>query len=323
MKPEISNGTIGAINISNGSLSTVSSHLQVARGYNSNKGISTGDEAANMNFWIQGFSTKAEQDNVKDVSGYNSKGNGIVIGVDKEVNLDTIYGIALSFGSSDVTSKDTLRDAKADIIAKQLMVYFSQNYGRSYLEGYFSKGWNDNSSSRDIILGTNKRTASANYNSKISTIKLAYGNNIKVSNVTFTPNVSLASSMVSTNTYTENGAQGANLTVDTKDMSKVTSTIGVIVDLNSNQDALFTPKFRVSYKKNFGDDYSKATAQFRDAKYTFSTKGIEVDDNAMVYGTTLQYKSRSGMSVYKVDFEVTKSEHYQSSIGSFTARFKF
>jgi outer membrane autotransporter protein len=325
MKPEITNSSIGAIAISNGSLSTVSNYLQVARIKSAKQGISTGDESANKNVWIQGFSTTAKQDDVDGKSGYDSKGNGVVIGFDKNMEFDTTYGIAISFGTSDITGNSSLTNTSTDVISKQLTLYFSRNFYTSYIEGYISKGWNDNSSQRDIILGTDKRTAYSSYGSTIKTMKLAYGNNIKVSRFIFTPNGSITSSMVSTDTYTETGASGADLTVDTKDLEKVTTLLGLKVStkIDFSSGSSFSPLVRISYKKDFGDNYTTATSQFRDADYTFISDGLEVDDYAMVYGASLKYKSASGMSEYKIDVETTQSEHYVSNIGSFTARFKF
>jgi len=325
MKPEITNASVGAISILDGSLSTISNYLQIARLESSKQGISTGDKAIDKNIWIQGFATSATQDDVDGVSGYDSTGNGVVIGIDKKMELDTTYGIAISFGTSDITGNDTLTNSSTDVTSKQLMFYFSRNLNTAYVEGYISKGWNDNSGKRDIILGTEKRTAYSSYGSTIKTIKLAYGDNLKKGRFVFTPNGSISSSIVSTNKYTETGASGANLTVDTKDMEKTTLLLGLKIStkFDFQSGGVFLPQISGSYKRDFGDNYSTATSQFRDADYTFISEGLKLDDYAMVYGTSLKYKSASGMSEYKLDFESTKSENYSSNTGSFTARFKF
>ena len=321
MNPEISNSIISSINISNKSLSTVSSHIHTKN----TKGISTGDELASLNLWIQAFTASSKQDDIDNTSGYISKGSGIVIGIEKIIEFDTTYGIALSFAGDSISSNNSLTNAKTDVASKQFIVYFSNNYKNSYLEGYFSLGLNDNRETRDIVLGSQTRQATASYNSQIKTMKLSYGRNSKFSSFTITPNGSISSSMISTDTYAESGADSLNLTVTNKDITKVTASIGVNISksIKLQSGAIFDPEFRISYKKELDENYSNSTSKFRDADYTFTTDGLQVDDYALIYGTSLKYKTISRMSEYKIDLEVTKSEHFSSNSCSFTMQIKF
>ena len=325
MTPEISNSSIGIIDISRGIISTIGSHLKVARLNNSSQGISTGDDALDYNAWAQLFTTKLEQDDANGISGFDSTGGGIVLGCDKEVEDNTIYGLALSFGTSKISSKNNLTDASTNIAAKQFTLYFSQSFKNSYLEGYLTKGFNKNNGSRNIILGSFTRVARSSYDSQITSAKLAYGKSIKFDKFTLVPNSSISSSMVSNDKYTETGAQSLNLTVSNKDLRKITGLIGInlLKDIEFKSGSTLAYSLNLSYKKDFGDQYATSSSQFRDADYTFTTNGLPLDDSAIVYGTSFKYTDSSKLVDYKFNIERTESQNARSTIGSITAKIRF
>ena len=321
MTPKISASNLGAISLATSTISTISSHLESS----SNSGISTGDENPKYKSWVQFYNSKFNQENVGNSFGYKSKGNGIVFGIDNKIDTNILYGLALSFGYTDVKNNDTTSNATTTISNKQFTAYYADSSFNNIIEAYISIGWNKNNSKRDIILGNEKRTAIASYDSKIINSKFSYAIPYKFTNLSILPKLYISSAMVTTDKYEESGANSLDLIVANKDLTKITTGFELNIKKNIylNNNAIFIPAFLIGYKKDFGDNYSSATSQFRDAYYTFNTDGIKTDSKAIIYGTNIQYKSSDRLLEYKLSYTKEKANSYDSTVSTFTILYKF
>jgi outer membrane autotransporter protein len=226
MVPDTSAASAGAISISSGAMSTVSSHMKTARAEGITTGIATGDMTSGLNVWGQAYNTNADQNNIGDNKGYDSKGRGIVFGIDKQVDENTIYGVAFSVGANDVTSKNKVTKGLTDISSKQFTAYLSKTEGNFYMDGMVSYAINDNSGSRHVVIGGKiDRTALSSYDSQIMSAKVGGGSNINMNGYTLTPNISATYSAISSDSYKEVG--GFNTNMSPQDMDKVTAVTGI------------------------------------------------------------------------------------------------
>ncbi len=314
MRPSLPSTSISSINTMNSSLSVLKEHLSIK----TKKGIE-GD-----NIWIQGYNTTAKQNSVDKRDGFRLDGKGFLVGYDTKIDVNSKYGIAFSYGTNTLTSSNSV--SKQQILSKQnqLYLYFAKNFKDTYTQLYFTKGFSENSGSRDIYLGDSTREATSSYNSSLSNLALSSGLKYRWNGLKIVPNISLSSSISSTDIYQESGAGDLDLSVSNKDLYKSTILIGSSFSTKMGfWSNIFLPELKLGYRKDFGDTHSKATAKFRNSSYTFSTQGVEMDDTMLTYGIALKYLNRSTPIEIRTDFDTVKSKHFNSNTLSFTLRYLF
>jgi outer membrane autotransporter protein len=326
MAPQTSGGSVGAISASSGAVSTVSSHMKVARAKSAVSGIATGDIMSNMNVWGQAYYSDSNQDAMNGVEGYDALSSGMVFGIDKQIDSDTLYGLAFSFGSTDVNSKDMISLGQTHVDSKQLSAYFSKKFDTYYMDGVFSYGINKNTGSRNIVVNEHiQRTALSEYNSQILSAKIGASTSYKYNGFTVSPNMSLSYATVATDTFSEAGAGSLNLTVVNQDTAKATAVAGFTLSkaIKTDSGGTFIPEFKFSLKQEFGDAYSTSHATFSGAGDSFITEGLEADDSAMTYGLGSNYTTSDKMTEIRFGLDQTKANGFTSDAATVTVRFKF
>jgi outer membrane autotransporter protein len=327
MSPDSStaSATAGATSMANGSSTTITSHMKVARAYLANStGISTGDNALNNSVWVQAYKSDAEQDSKDNISGFDVDGKGFVVGVDRYLTNSTIAGIALSRGEAAIDSKSTSR-AETDVTTTQLTAYATTMMTGYYVEGLLTYALNENESSRHIVVGTVDRVASADYDSSLLGVRVGAGMPMNVAGMTITPKTGLNYTRLSTDTYTESGAGAMNLTVDTEDMTKYTLSAGVALAKNiALQDSsTFTPELRAGVSYDMGDDFTTSSSKFAGASDSFSTEGLDSSDISTDVGLGLAYATDDNTKEFRFDYDMNLKAGYEASTAKLTARFKF
>lgn len=123
----------------------------------SRTGISSGDMFESQGFWGQYFYSDGSLDTKGDVLGYESKINGITIGVDADLNPDLTAGLAFSYAKSKLNTKTVSGESKSDTYMGS--VYAGWNNGPYFLDGMLSYAGSRNDLERakykaDSVKGT-------------------------------------------------------------------------------------------------------------------------------------------------------------------------
>jgi len=322
IKPDGSyTSTTGGMNLSNSTGGTISNHLALLRTEGSDTGIATGDQLEGMNIWTQVFGNDIEQESSSSASGYDADSYGLVIGADKAISDDMTLGFALTMAKSDITSKSAF-STDTDIDSYQLSAYLSKDYSNDYfMETILSYSMNDNTSSRKIAGGA---VANASFDSKIIQAQLIGGKTIKSNGFILTPKVKLSFMSVDTDGYTETGAGGLNLTVNTDKLNQLEAYLGTTVakqyDLESG--ASFIPEFKIGMSNRFGDDSVDINSTFQ-AGGNFNTTSIESDKLSLETGFGLAYVSADKLKELRFDYDLTKKTDYTKHTGLLTFKYKF
>ena len=102
----------------------------------SRTGVSSGDMFESQGFWGQYFYSDGSMDSKNGTPGFESKINGITIGVDADLNPDFTAGVAFSYAKSKLNNKSVSGEAKADTYVGS--VYGGWNHGSYFLDGMLS-----------------------------------------------------------------------------------------------------------------------------------------------------------------------------------------
>ncbi|SFV74596.1 Hemolysin [hydrothermal vent metagenome] len=316
MKPSLAGAFIPTVNILNSSISTIKDHLS----------LQVDQKFLSSNLWIQTYTTNAKQDDTNNKDGYSLSGKGLILGADKKIRgTNSIYGIALSYGTSTTNSNNNQTNNKIDSTQEQLYLYLATQTKNSYFQAYMAKGIAQNKGQRDIILKDQTKKATSSYDSSLSNFTVTSGLKYKYKNIRINPYSILSSSIITTDTYKEKGAQNLNLEISNKELFKTSLTLGtsLATKFSWTSNHIFVPEIKYGYRKDFGDESAKATAKFEDADSSFITNGVKMDDTLSTYGFTLKYFNKNFLLSGRIDFNTIKSKHFQSNTTSFSIRYLF
>jgi len=327
MHPNTNGVSAGTVNVSNYSVDTVSNHLTVARAkISGSSGISTGDESLDNGLWVQGFYTNIQQEDRGGVSGYDSEGYGLVLGIDRNIkNSSIIAGVALSLGKNDVDSKNTTTLATTQTDSIQIMAYISKSFSNFYLESTLSYAQNFNDATRHVVVGAIDRIAEADYNSNILAARLAIGFPIKKHGIVILPKASVNYINLKTDTYTETGAGSMNLTVDTQALSKYTVKMGINIskEIQFRSGGILIPELKTGLSYDMGDDFSTSSSTFEGGGNAFSTNGLDAEDLSGDAGVGLSYISADKITEFNMNYDVNVKSDYLEQVGLLTLKYKF
>ena len=196
-------------------------HIVQSRQDNS-QGRSSGDEFyGNKQFWLKPFGGAANQDDRSGVSGYNAKNVGLVFGADGETSSTNRIGVAFAIANSNISGNSAVAPQSSTISTYQALVYGSHSLDKDTdisLQGDI--GNSANKGLRNItFMGT---TAQSNYNSLSAHLGAGVARTMVMNEATsFTPSVHADYTMVRNDAYTETGAGGLNLMVNSSNVEEL------------------------------------------------------------------------------------------------------
>jgi outer membrane autotransporter protein len=243
------------------------------RGDESAAGFAAGGDMKSKGVWFRPFASMTDQDAENGIAGYESRTHGIGGGFDAEVSDTTVVGIMGTYSSSDVDGEG-VGNANLDINSTQVGVYGGYTGSKFTLDGLLSYGWNSNDSSRVITFGGLNRTAAADYNSNQIFASVSAGMPLAYGSATVTPRSSISYLNLSTDTYTETGAGGLNLTVNQDDVTDIVGTIGAGISTTmkkSEGDLVLSGGVDLGY--DLDGDAARATSTFTGGGAAFTTEG--------------------------------------------------
>lgn len=96
-------------------------------------GINTGDMFESQGFWGQYFYSDGSMDDHGNKLGFDSKINGLTLGIDAELNNMFTAGFAFSYGNTKLTNKGVSGENKSD-------TYVGAVYGGWHSDAWFANG---------------------------------------------------------------------------------------------------------------------------------------------------------------------------------------
>ena len=201
---------------------TVMSRLDAIRG------MESGDYfATDRSIWMKPFGNVASQGGLNDVPGYRATGGGLAVGVDHKVSADASVGGVFAYSYNSIKGSGDTASNTLGINAFQLGVYGAYALTADTDFSYqVDLGINQNRETRSI--GFMGLSAQANYFSSTAHVGAGVRKIVPVSDtVNAIPLFRLDYAAVNANSYSETGAGGLNLNVQSQTYQELMATTGL------------------------------------------------------------------------------------------------
>lgn len=254
---------------------------------------------ADNGLWARGFGlTGAADARSGFADGYDYRGAGLQGGYDIRLGENALLGLSAGYARTNIEMDRV--GSEASVNSWLLGLYASTSMGALDLSGQFGASINDHESGRDAdILGTIYR-AKSNYDGLTLSGSAEMGYNINAGSWTVRPVAGLDVFHIHTDSYTETGAPGANLTQNAYDDYLVRSTLGFGV--STQFDAGFLGTVLPSADMRWGHDLDQADAT-SDWSFAgtpgsgFQVSGNQLDRDALLVNLGLQAYATDALSL--------------------------
>lgn len=178
-------------------------HVVGTRNASLRSGQSSGEGFAGTGLWLQALNSNSDQGVRSGIDGYDADTSGFAIGADRELNANTVVGMAYSFAKTDVQSDG---GNKTDVESHALTAYGSWTQNAMFVDAALSYGQNQNESKR-YVSGT---TAEGDYDSDMFGLSVMAGYGFDLgSGMLVEPRVALRYSNLSIDGFKEEGSSAA------------------------------------------------------------------------------------------------------------------
>lgn len=299
--PAIDGGSFTAAqNTTSNTIRLVTDRLSVLRIGHGNagpgqSGMSSGDIARELQIWTQAFGQVIHQGRRGEVAGFDADTYGWTVGVDTEALYDDMtLGMALTYAHTDVDSKNA-NASRSDIDNFQIALYGDYDLDpRSFVAASVGYTYGDNKTRRSNVggiagLGATGAFSSHQYEARFRTGRDYYP--ATSGTMRITPFVSAHYLYYDTEKFTETGAGGLSLTVDSQAMQVLDLGIGVDVkdDYDYGDGSIITPEFSVGYTYDVIGDQVQTTSNFSGGGGAFETEGLTPAPSKLNLGLAVGY----------------------------------
>jgi len=291
-------------------------------------GVSSGQLTDALGVWGQVFGQHASQSKRDNIAGYSANTYGFVGGIDTDHLFDNAtIGLAVSYGNSAIKSKDA-NSTRTDINSYQIGLYGDYNLPHNYfISGSVAYGYNDIQSVRRDVGGIAGLTATGDYSADQYTAHIETGKDFLIKPLgapTITPTIGATYTHLSPDSYTETGAGGANLTVETDTIESLELGLGIQSkwDINQTDGSILSPSVHAGYRYDIIGDTIQSTSNFTGGGASFNTQGADPARGTATIGAGLQYKATSNWTLSAgYDFEI--KDDYTAHAGVVRAGYNF
>lgn len=285
-------------------------------------GFASGDGAMSKAAWLKPFGNWATQDTHNGVKGYDANTYGISAGLDAKVNDKSRVGASLTYADTNIDGDGTGK-AKNDIRSYQLTVYGDYTTDKYYVEGSLGYARNQNETRRTITVGSLVRTAEGSYDANQYMANINGGMPMRLQGESFfTPTAGISYTHVSSDSYTETGANNWNMRINPDDVDALILAVGGKLHTKIKQGkGYLIPMVRAGLTYDVIGDDASVTAQYTGGGAAFKANGAEVAQLGGNVGTGLTYDDGAWSIGASYDLDV--KEDFLGHSGMLEMRWKF
>jgi|GEM_PF-953102 len=317
--------------IDNGVANAALSASALSLGINSDRlgslrtGVGSGDMTKGVNTWAQVFGQYATQDARDGIDGYDADTYGVAVGADTENAFDrAILGVSLSYANSQIDS-DNANSTESDVDSYQIALYGSYDIApATYANVQLAYAWNDVDTTRYNVGGIGGLTANGGYDADQYSISTEVGHDFIVGKTLLTPSVSAGWTNFSSDNYTETGAGGASLEVESETLNRVDVGVGLDAawDFQMDNGSKFTPTVGVGYSYDLIGDEIETTSSFTGGGAAFSTQGVDPARHTFDVNAGVTYYTTNKWA-FTANYDYAVKEDYDAHAGILRAGYKF
>jgi outer membrane autotransporter protein len=317
--------TQGALNVSNHVMGITTTRLASLRTGTESSGIAAGNSMSGNRMWGQVFGTTADQGRRDGVDGYDADTVGMAVGVDGETVSGANIGVALSYGNTNVDSKDA-NDSETDVDSYQITVYGDMPLNDNmFLDGMVGYAFHNNDTTRHNVGGIAGLDANGDFDANQFMALARVGRDFAQGNgMTLTPSALAHWSYYDADNYTETGAGAANLSVDSDTMNVFELGVGVDAswDLQNNDGSKTVPTLSAGYRYNLGDESIDTTSSFQGGGAAFDTDGLDQSRHTLNLGAAVKYYSTENWEL-SAEYDFEYKADYDAHSGQIRAGYRF
>ncbi|UEM21982.1 autotransporter domain-containing protein [Skermanella mucosa] len=256
-------------------------------------------ESSRGGVWGRGFGLygRADGDAGMD-NGFDWRGGGMQFGADAEVAPGTVVGVSAGFSRTIVLHERAGTDG--DVSSYQLGLYGSQTWGRTDLNVQVGVAQNDYHGSRRIDFVPNPGLATSDFGGTELSAAVEGGRTYDVHGFDVRPAAGLSWTRFVQDSYTENGATGAELAVSGKAENALTATLGVAASAPFRTETLgtVTPSLEVRWGYDLVQPDATITSRFAGATGgSFTVEGNEPSRNAVILAAGVSAELPMGLAL--------------------------
>ena len=327
----LNNARIGSESIDTTGLGVASSSIQSKLGMSDGKGVKacatmskdgksvtlkeTAPETKRWGAFLSGEVTFADIDGQNWQQDSNFVSSGLLAGVDAKITDTITGGLLLSYAHTDVDLDSQNSNANVDTYGTG--IYGGYREGNYYGNGLMSYSRNIYESDRNVEIPSFSETANGRTAGNQYVFNLDGGYDHPVcKDLTVGPFVGLQYVHLDVNSFTENGANAANLAINDQAMDSVRSRLGVRLELRKEVSEHWTAasEVRLGWQHEFANNDRAIVARFSDSGLgSFAVRTNDPERDAALVGLGLNATYRDTLTTF-VDYDVQADPHYTEQI---------
>ncbi len=247
-----------------------------------------------MNLWVQSINNFGDQDSDANAAGYSWQSYGGVLGVDKRIKDDFLFGIALAGYNTDV--EGAVNSGHVDITTFNLAGYGGWSNGKTHVDAGMSVGFAENKTSQPYpLLGV---TAEGKYDSLLFNTWVGIGHVLDLKTkcpVKVEPVAGLAYQHIRDEDHVQTGAGGMNQAISEQNTDSLISRLGVnfVYDLALAANQQLEISAGTAWRHEFLDDQVQTQSSLSGS--SFSAEGVDRGSDAWEVSGGLAWQLRSNV----------------------------
>lgn len=234
-----------------------------------------------------GGRVNSSSDASQNIAGSHTNTYGAQLGIDKRDD-DVVYGF--SFGSMQSNLKSDNASINGDTKTNALGLYGSKYYGNFRVDGSATYAFISSDTDRSTLLGT----AKADYDAKATSLWMSGAYTHKLNQtLSLEPYVEVRYDYYTQDSFSENGAGGANLSIDKQNLGLYGAGFGIKLT-QSFDEKKGAFDISLGMVKEWGDLNTPLTMKFANAPTAGSWSSTTLDKDDLIY------KASAGFT-YKVE----------------------
>jgi outer membrane autotransporter protein len=266
-----------------------------------------GSLPSDLGMFASGMIGLGEKDATGRENGFDFTVPSFLIGVDRRVSRDHVWGLALGYETfdGDFEFTDTVKggDLQSDLLS--LSVYTTFYADRYYLEGVAGIGWSDLHLTREVVYPSVTRTAEGETDGRQYEASVGFGYEGGGGVTQFQPFVRMSWVRRNIDDYSEFGAMGLSLHVSDQEIESFRSSLGASVSWSlSTGTGAVIPELRAAWHHEFENDVRTIQTRFVHDPYgvSFGVPTAAPDEDFFVVGAGISGAWHHGFQAF-VDVE--------------------
>ncbi len=287
----------------------------------------TANRRVDGGFWARELVGFGKADIADSETDSDYLGAGVLIGFDKNLNKNVLWGISTGFLLQGNSRKGDIGD-DVSLFTPFVSSYLMASDGALFLTGSASFWYNSVTRSRGLNVETVNKSIESNSNGWTGSVDVHAGYDLKLGGLHIRPKVGVNYIRAKESGYTETGGDGANLVIEGRSFNRLDGVGSVAIGHDfrwkgQGENAVYVrPEVFGSYRKRLsGTSQYITSARFESGTEFFELTNDTIANTSTEMGANLNIFSAFGAATLRYTYE--KREDWRSHYGGFNFQMQF